>query len=53
MYVSAPHAYIAYGGQKRVSDPLELEFQKVGNHGEGTWNHHPGLFTRTANALHH
>lgn len=27
MYVSAPHARLVRGGQKRVSDPLEPELQ--------------------------
>jgi hypothetical protein len=38
MYVSALHMPAANGGQKRASNPLELELQIVVSHLVGVWN---------------
>ena len=42
----------AYGGQKRVSDALELELQVVVSH-EWVLGIIPGSFERTASAFNH
>ena len=42
MYVCAPCAYNVHPGQKRVSNPLELELQMVVSHHVGLEHGSPG-----------